>query len=347
VPTGLLVLIVGALLFSANSVCAQSNEGATLGESLRQVSAESYAKLYSQPLVEASGAALSGGLFTRAPVNAGLIDGVDIYLGVRAVAARTQERQFSATLSETRRVQHEGKIYTAEMRYRVEGAPTALGADESALVQGTARFTDEAGEPVEKKISFDAPPGLLGTGGLFSKSLPIAVLQGGVGVEAIGTQLSARYMADSFLPSRASSRVGEAQLIGGGLRHTITRWITGVPFDIAAHGFYQQITISERDVSEQYARLKVWNAGLTLSKTISALTLYTGAGASRTQMGLNYVPDRSGEPAPVPVSFSVGGAWQFRGRVGMELVVGPLGLSLGYNNHSGRSLFSAGAGIAL
>lgn len=340
-------LVVVALLFSAEEVCAQNNEGAALGESLRHISSERYAELYVQPLTGASGAALSSSLFTRAPVNAGLVDGVDIYLGVRAAAARSQERKFSAELSETRRVKHEGKIYTAEVTYRVEDRPTALGVEESAPIQGTARFTDESGERVKKQVSFEAPPGLLGEGDTFSEFSPTAVLQGGIGVQAIGTQLSVRYMPESFLPNRASRRIGDARLIGGGLRHTVTRWISGIPFDIAAHGFYQEVSASQGSASEDYARLEVWTTGLTLSKTIAAITFHAGGGMGRTRTHVNYVPDRSGEPAPVPVSFSTGGKWQFRGRVGAELVVGPFGISLSYNNHAGRSVLSAGAGIVL
>jgi hypothetical protein len=341
------ILMIGAFLLLLGEAHAQGIGDAPLGESLRHVSAETYTEFYVQPLMEASGAAFSSGLFTRAPVNAGLIDGVDIYLGVRAFAARSGKRGFSARLTESRRVRHEGKIYTAEVTYRVESAPTALGADESTPVRGTARFTDESGERVEKQISFGAPPGLLGEGDIFSESLPAAAFQGGIGVQAIGTQLSVRYMPESFLPSRAARRVGYAQLMGGGLRHTVTHWISGVPFEIAAHGYYQEVSASAETASEDYARLEVWTAGLTLSKTVAAVTFYAGAGASRTQMGINYMPDLSGEPAPVPVSFSMEGPWQYRGRAGAELIVGPLGLSLGYNNHAGQSVFSIGAGIAL
>lgn len=64
-------------------------------------------------------------------------------------------------------------------------------------------------------------------------------------------------------------------------------------------------------------------------------------------MGVNYVPDLSGEPPPVPVSLSVEGPWRRRGRARAELIVGTPGLSLGYNNHAGQSVFSAGASILL
>ena len=270
---------------------------------------------------------------------------------MRALAARGGERRFSGTLTGTRRVRHDGKIYTADVTYAVEETPTALGAGaEGAMVEGMATFTDESGEQVEQEVSFEAPPGLLGKSGFLNASLPAAALQGGIGVRAIGTQISARYVPSEFLPDRASSRVGNARLVGGGLRHTISRWVPGLPFGVAAHGYYQELSASEGgedgESGGEYAQLEVWTAGLTVSKTLAAVTFYGGAGASRAEASIGYVPDRSGEPAPVPVSFSTDGEWEPRGRAGVELGAGPLAISLEYD-YAGQSVFAAGFGVGL
>lgn len=75
----ILTLALGMLAGGASSTTqnahAQSGDVA-LSEALRHVSADAYAERYVEPLAESAGAALSSGLFTRAPVNAGLIDGV-------------------------------------------------------------------------------------------------------------------------------------------------------------------------------------------------------------------------------------------------------------------------------
>lgn len=146
---------------------------------------------------------------------------------------------------------------TFEVDPGVESA-TFFG-DKGAAVPGTAGF-------------LVYPPGVNQT------SVPAAIPQ--VAVSTMGSEVMLR-----FLPKTKFQDV-EADLLGIGVKHSISQYIPLLPVDIAVQVMYNKLSLSSPDLSISTTNL-AFNAHA--SRSFGLVTLYGGLQYEQTKMDIDYV----------------------------------------------------------
>jgi hypothetical protein len=313
---------------------AQSSPG--LGDTIGRVG-ENYAALYMQPVVDAVGANLNSGFFHTADVGTGLLPGVDLYVGVKGFGTLIpdEDRSLSLRYQTTEEVTYEGETYEADVTFNIDDAPTAFGETETGTVTGTAVY-EANGEERSETRSFETLPGVFD-----SPVLPLGVPQVGVGVPLLGTHVSLRY-----LPRIGYGDLGSVQLTGGGLRHDVSSYIPLLPFSLAAHGFYQSVSIEDGDEGE-VVNATAYAAGVSASKSLLLFTFYGGLQWERTTADVAYTFDPpTSELAPQSITLDLTGENSVRALAGVSFGLGPAVINVDFSQGQ-RSVLSAGLGVAL
>jgi hypothetical protein len=137
--------------------------------------------------------------------------------------------------------------------------------------------------------------------------IPFAVPQLTIG-DVFGTQASIRYIAIPEI-----SKFPKASLFGIGARHSISRYITDSPVEIAASIFYQKLKVG--DIIEA----KALNFGVQASKSFSILTLYGGLQSESSTMTLNYTYTGPGATPGANLTLDMDGENKFRATAGLGL----------------------------
>ncbi|MGC8596235.1 MAG: DUF6588 family protein [Candidatus Kryptoniota bacterium] len=337
----LLFVVTGIILVS------QLSFSQDLGSKLSKVGSD-YAKAYLQPGVDAFGADLNSGMFNTAKVGGILPFGLNLYIGVKVPAAfvsgsnKTFDLSYSDTVHFSRTISSQTFNISVPTTFTVTGAPTIFGDKAAGVATGRAiKDTTIAGQP----IHLDSTITMNTIGGLGNISLaPIPIPQVGVG-SLFGTDAFVRY-----LPKIKIGDYGSVDLLGFGVRHSISQYIPLIPIDISVQVGWQTFTI--RDSSDsQVLKASTFAANLEVSKKFAILTLYGGLQTenSNVDVSYNYIPQPTAfipNPKPVNISFSSKGKNNFRAIVGFTLGLGPLELNADYSMGQ-INVATAGIGVSI
>lgn len=221
---------------------------------------------YLQPLVDAIGADLNGGLFHTARIPE---SGFHVTLETRVVAVlfSDDDATFDA-------VTEDG--FAPEQTVE---APTVIGTGEAVIVAGA-------------DSTFFAFPG-----GFDLNSFTLAVPQLRIG-SYMGTEALIRYIA----VDTGDVEIGKISLIGFGLRHDIDQYFgEDFPVDLAGGFFWQSFKLGD-DLLEATAL----SFGVQASKlygTTARVEPYVGVSLDSFGMDVSYESDASGETETIAFSF--------------------------------------------
>ncbi len=318
-----------------------------LPDVIADVGAE-YAELYLQPVVNAFGADINAGLIHTAKVGGGALP-FDLFLGVKVMGALIPDIDRTLNIAyETPYTFHapDGNRYDLPVTFRINDGPTVFGDTSPGIVTGNVRQTVHPGADgldntpddivVDSTVSFNVLPGL------YDGSIaPLAVPQLGIGSLA-GTDLIVRY-----LPRVSDENYGHLQFVGIGLRHSVDRYIPGLPFRIAGHFMMQRLLITNT-ASEEILTTSSIAAGVAISKTFVFLTLYAGIQTEETTVNVDYTfGDELSEIEGEKISFELTGDTTLRGMAGASLKLGPFLVNVEASQGNHRTVLAAGVGLAL
>jgi hypothetical protein len=157
-------------------------------------------------------------------------------------------------------------------------APTIVG-DEDAVV-----YTDPG-----SGAAFAFP------GGFNLDRFGLAVPQLTIGSVA-GTEAMIRWIA----VDTGDAEIGDVSLFGIGVRHSVSQYFPGLPVDVAAMIFIQNLQIGEDDLVDAQAQ----TYGVQASKAISILEPYVGFSMDSFDMDVNYESDTGGESTNINLDFN-------------------------------------------
>ena len=246
-------------------------------DAIKQLSSENV-KGYIQPFVNGFGANLNSGLSHTAVIGSN-----GVFVEFRAVAMGML-------------------IGDAEKSYKaLPPAPFPQLETETATVFG------DIGTVVAGPL-----PGIdyhFQNGEVRANILPFAVPQLTIG-NVLGTQAVIRYA-----PIPQLNDFPRITLLGGGLRHSVSQYIPGLPVDIVANAFYQQFTVG--DIFDA----RGFSYGGMMSTSFSVLTIYTGVQLERSTMTLDYTFQGEYVPA-TKVHLDLEGENRVRATAGFGLNLG-------------------------
>ncbi len=253
-------------------------------------------KDYLQPLANAFGASLNSGLYRSAAIKK---RSLQVYVGLIGTSAiiSDQKKTFVA--------QPEGLF---EPKAPVE-VSTVFGSGESVTVYG------------ENGTSYTFP------GGLNVKAFPLLIPQVTVG-SWWGTDLTVRFFTYNF-----NKNIDRVNLLGLGIRHSISQYFPGIPVEIAAGYFWHHFTLSD------FLKANSSLISLQSSYTKDMVTFYGGLGYGNSNMDINYVFEKED-----PIAFGLDYNNNVRLTLGIALDIEPVVLNLGYTL-ARQSLISVGVGL--
>ncbi len=258
-------------------------------------------KKYLQPLADAFGANMNSGFFHSAKIEK---NGFQIYVGLVTMMAPIADNQKVFT------AQTEGLFYpptTAEV-------PTIFGENESVPVEGTGGTV------------------YVFPGGFNTSAFPIVVPQISVGA-IMGTEAMLR-----FFDIELDENLGRLNLIGFGVRHSISQYFPDLPVDVAV-GFYKQnfklgdiIDASSFAISAQ------------ASYTHGMFTFYGGLSGESSTLDIAYTYEADEEIGEI--SFEMEGQNSIRLTAGVSAKLGPLVLHSDFNL-ARQNVIVLGLGVGL
>jgi len=216
---------------------------------------------YLEPLAQAIGANLNSALFHSAHVPEGGLH-VSLELGLMAVLFSDDDETFMAT---------------TEMGFSPETtveAPTVVGPGGAIIVPG------------DGGTAFPFP------GGFNLASLALAAPQLRIG-SFKGTEALIRYMAFDT----GDVEIGDVDLQGYGLRHSISQYLPGLPVDIAAGIMYQRFKLGD-DLIDATAFSFGAQASMKLPLVFATIEPYAGLSMDTFQMDVAY-DDEDNDPVSV------------------------------------------------
>ena len=216
---------------------------------------------YLEPLAQAIGANLNSALFHSAHVPEGGLH-VSLELGLMAVLFSDDDETFMAT---------------TEMGFSPETtveAPTVVGPGGAIIVPG------------DGGTAFPFP------GGFNLASLALAAPQLRIG-SFKGTEALIRYMAFDT----GDVEIGDVDLQGYGLRHSISQYFPGLPVDIAAGIMYQRFKLGD-DLIDATAFSFGAQASMKLPLVFATIEPYAGLSMDTFQMDVAY-DDEDNDPVSV------------------------------------------------
>ena len=216
---------------------------------------------YLEPLAQAIGADLNSALFHSAHIPEGGLH-VSLEVGLMAVLFSDDDETFMAT---------------TEMGFSPETtveAPTVVGPGGAIIVPG------------DGGTAFPFP------GGFSLASLALAAPQLRIG-SFRGTEAVIRYMAFDT----GEVEIGNVDLQGYGLRHSISQYLPGLPVDIAAGIMYQRFKLGD-DLIDATAFSFGAQASMSFPLVFAVVEPYAGLSMDTFQMDVEY-DDEDGDPVSV------------------------------------------------
>lgn len=343
---GFALLLSVALLPSPAQAQQGQDDLSDLGETLQSIS-QGYADNYVQPVTDAFGAGMGGGLFRTADVGNGFIPGlpVDIYLGVSVSGTLT------SSMDESFRPFGGGSEQLDDGNFSVTYDPPSGGSNEVPTVIGETEppggdlvITDNRTGQEER---VKAPQGLLDT-----NIAPIIVPQLGIGSFA-GTDLQVRYFPKTELSGGGGS-YGKVGLFGIAVRHDIDQWFPApLPLNLAVQGAWNQFSL-ENDLggeSKEVLDASGWAFNLQASKGIPVVPVvfYGGLQYETFNVDYDYTFSPGGSLPDQEISLSQTADNTFRGLAGLSISFPPtpLRLNVDYAIGNANNVVTAGLGVRL
>jgi hypothetical protein len=259
---------------------------AQLEESINRYTGKN-AEGFVKPLVSALGSNFNRGWYHSADLTRGRIY---FYIGANAMAAYTsdEDRTYTATT--------EGSftpVQTAE-------APTIVGSTKTTAVSGAAgtQYVFPAGLNLDA-ILFATPQ--LTVGGF------------------AGTEATLRF----FTASSNDADFGEVNLLGLGIRHSISRYFPAFPVALTGGVFYQKLS-----VGNDLLDMRSLHFGFQASKKFSLLTVYGGVGIESSNAKVEY---KSETDPNTNVSLDVDGDNGFQATVGASVKLAIINLNYDFS----------------
>ncbi|MEM6522209.1 MAG: DUF6588 family protein [Bacteroidota bacterium] len=192
-------------------------------------------------------------------------------------------------------------------------APTIFGSTEAAVNEG----------PNGLEENFP--------GGVDYGLLPLAVPQVSVG-GLFGTELSVRWFSIDI-----GDDIGQLDVIGWGIRHSISQYFKLMPVDISLAFYNQSFELGE--FVDANARIIMAQAG----KRVALVDFYGAVGYEFSTMDIQYDAEVAGED-PTEIRFELEGENSLRFTAGFMLNLGPFKLNADYNIGN-TNVFSLGLGF--
>jgi hypothetical protein len=256
---------------------------------------------YLQPLGDAFGANLNSGLYHTAHIpKVGLRLGIDLIATGALIS--DEQKSFMATTEEGFYPKTTKEVPTVFG----EGTPVAVAG------QGGTVYNFPGGYEVDM--------------------MPLVIPQITVGA-FLGTELTLRYAAFQL-----NEDIGDLNLTGIGIRHSISQYIPLFPIDVAVSYFRQNLEVGD------IVDVKTNVIGIQASKSFSLLTLYGGLSYESAGMDVSYTWG-DGEEAQ-EISFDLDGSNKTRMTVGANLKLAILQLHADYSLASQKS-FTLGLYLGL
>lgn len=152
-------------------------------------------------------------------------------------------------------------------------------------------------------------------------TLPIAVLQGSVGLPA-GTQATMRLVPEMVV----NEDVGPLSSLGFGVKHSLSQWVPGsTPVDVALEAGVQTFDAGD------YLSADSRHASLAVSREVGVLTLYASGGLEDSEVDVSYTlrnPRSGGEDVEVAFTEEGENSTRFTGGFHLDLLF--LQLNAGY-----------------
>ena len=243
-------------------------------------------KSYLQPLADAFGANMNSGFFHSARIEQ---NGFQLYVGLVTMVAPIADDQKVFT------AQTEGLFYpqtTAEV-------PTIFGDNETVKVEGTGGTV------------------YVFPGGFDMNAFPIAVPQISIGA-IMGTEAMLR-----FIDIQIDENLGKLNLIGFGVRHSISQYFPDLPVDVAV-GFYKQ-NFKLGDIIDASS----FSIGAQASYTRGMVTFYGGLASESSTLDISYTYEADEDAGEI--SFKLEGQNSIRLTAGVAAKLGPLVLHTDFN----------------
>ena len=256
-------------------------------------------KKYMQPLADGLGANFNSGLFHSAGIRK---MGFQLYFGIATTTAFVADKS---------------KVFTAvpegffEPKNPVE-VPTLFGASQNVIVNGNGG------------TQYAFP------GGLNLKMFPLAMPQLTIG-SVFGTDLTLRYLAIDI-----NDEIGKVNLLGWGLRHSISQYFTKLPVELAAGVYNQYFDIGD------IVSAKCWLFNVQASYRVSILTFYGALGYEKSELDIEYTYINEGEESTQ--KFNLKGSNNARLTAGVTFNFGFLKLNTDYSL-ANQGVLTVGLGL--
>lgn len=271
-----LTILLAVALMSPAAAAAQSS----LEDALKQYSATSV-QGYIQPLGDLFGANMNSALFQPRAVPA---TGLSFHLSIIGMASPIGDDQ---------------KNYTAQ-------APAGFSP---STFQTPTVFGGQG------QTTTDTASGLTyrGSDGLINASLfPTAVPQLTIGAIA-GTEAIVRFVTTPEFGN--NNEFPKATLLAIGVRHSLNRYLGGLPVDLTAAALYSTFKVGD------IVDFKGTTLGVQASKGLALVTVYGGAAWEHSTMNLSYTSTDPSAPGSVSVDLKGKSSFRFVAGAGLKLLV--------------------------
>ncbi|MEM1137528.1 MAG: DUF6588 family protein [Bacteroidota bacterium] len=255
---------------------------------------------YMQPFANAFGANLNSGLFSNAYIPE---NGFRLQVGLVAMTTivKDRDRTFTATTDD---------FFTPQTSIE---ASTVFGSTEGVSVEGDGGTV------------YNFP------GGLSVDMLPLAVPQVTLGAIK-GTELLVRFFASDI-----GEDVGQLNLLGLGIRHSIDQYLPeAFPVSLAVGYYWQKLTL------EDFVDSKNSFISAQASFRKGPLILYGGPGYELSSLEVTYTFESGDNSEDIQLDLDSDNSLRFTAGVGLQL--GSLYLNTDYNLGD-QNVWSAGLGI--
>lgn len=242
-------MLRAALVAGALTVVLASPGLAQLDANLGALTPENV-KGYLEPLPKALSTSLNMAEFQSANIP---FAGFNLTVGVHAMGVTFADKDKTYLPTDPQGFTHTGNTLPA---------PTVVGSSLATAQPGQGGTT------------------LYNPGGFELDQFVIAVPQ-----VAIGSVMGTRAVVRWIQFDAGDSELGKIDFLGIGLQHSLSRYIKGLPFDLAAGGMWQKFNLGENDLIQTNA----FHAEVTASKKMALwVQPYAGLGFDTFSMEVNY-----------------------------------------------------------
>jgi hypothetical protein len=221
--------------------------------------------------------------------------------------------------------------------------------DADRTFTGTPETFDSPGTPVPtiigdtEAVTVDDPGGsgaqFVFPGGFNIENFALAVPQLTVG-SLWGTEATVRYVAVNFNSDDENNELGDVEVFGFAVRHSVSQYFEGWPVDVAAMFAYQEFKMGENDLLETNAQ----TYGAQASHDFGILEPYGGLALESFDMDVHYTTDFGGDTEEINLDFDRSTTMHFTAGLTARLAFFHLN---GEVNFASQTSFAAGLGLGL